>query len=147
MRKKPRGKSGGSRKAAGLGWQAGQSEEQRRPVLRRWQGGTRRTQDHQRCFWALGAKGWLVASSVRPSRHLPGGCLWPVSVLAMAASPSPRFAASSLPGGRSQGTDFPCGKASLAHMHLRAKGCCWGCKDSFEGPKRGCLCASPCSPS
>lgn len=106
-------------------WWRGWSEEWGTLFLRRWQG---RARGHQSCFWALGAQRRLVWFSV--SGHLPGGCPWPVSIPAMAASPpSPGFASSSLPGGRSQGTDFPCDKVSLAHTAAL-------CKGTLPGPAR-----------
>lgn len=107
-------------------WWRGWSEEWGTLFLRRWQG---RVRGHQSCFWALEAKRRLVWFSVRPSGHVPGRCPWPVSIPTMAASPSTRFAALSLPGGRSQGTDFPCDEVSLAHTAAL-------CKRTQPGPAR-----------
>ena len=83
-------------------------------------------------------------SSVRPGGHLPGGCPWLVSVPAMAASPSPRFPASSLPRDDPRAQTSPvatCPQRACSSMQkdaLSASGMV------SEGP--GEAHTSPCSP-
>lgn len=92
---------------------------------------TRRAPGHQSCFWALGAEGRLIRFSVRPSGHVPGGCPWPVSVPAMGASPSPRFAASSLPEGDPRAQMSP---VERSPEHMRT--CAALCKGMLPGLQR-----------